>query len=468
MDERCGFIDVEESENADASVNRATRRHSEATAGSVTEHTGGERLALDELKEHILGHDSFEDMLAIVRTGISEDDRYQNASKVLHILGQLDEQQVTAKTKELGDARDSAHSLSAEQRKTLSRLDVLKQMFDAFFNRLLAYSFQTHVGLVTFGSSASISQPVTHAVENFRHQLNNMVAAGDTAIWDSITLASDQLQQYAAKYPKAKLRIICISDGEDNKSARLTLSYMTGGYKFQPASLEEAMAICEMEPVLSLLERPAMTLPRTKKSVAVDQATLDEFPQRKPLPQLSEPFVELKIFARHATSQVRADSNLRASRIHMELCNYGAFAHPHYDIYICEPNFGLWKIVMQGPPESIYAGKTFLLYVEMGEDYPMLPPKARFVTPVYHPNINRHGRICHSIFDRNWTVDTTIKDLIDTIYSLLLVPEFCDPINTVVTLNYHWDEVQFKEEAQQHIRKHATKSRAEWRQKITG
>ena len=106
----------------------------------------------------------------------------------------------------------------------------------------------------------------------------------------------DQLQQYASKYPKAKLRIICISDGEDNRSSRLvhdltsqlaghnivvdsfclgklhhigcsifidpffsgdadntalqTLSYMTGGYKFEPSSLEEAMAICEMEPVL--------------------------------------------------------------------------------------------------------------------------------------------------------------------------------------------------------------------------
>ena len=104
----------------------------------------------------------------------------------------------------------------------------------------------------------------------------------------------------------------------------------------------------------------------------------------------------------------------------------------------------------------------------MGEDYPMSLPKARFVTPVYHPNVNRHSRICHSIFDRNWTIDTTTKNLIDTIYSLLLVPEFSDPVNTVVTLNYHWDEVQFKEEAQRHINKHANKTRAAWRLEIMG
>lgn len=95
-------------------------------------------------------------------------------------------------------------------------------------------------------------------------------------------------------------------------------------------------------------------------------------------------------------------------------------------------------------------------------------PAARFVTPIYHPNINWHGRICHSILDRNWTADTSNKDLINTIYTLLWVPEFSDPINTVVVLNYHWDEVQFKEEAQKHIRKHAMKSRADWRKDIIG
>jgi ubiquitin-protein ligase len=125
-------------------------------------------------------------------------------------------------------------------------------------------------------------------------------------------------------------------------------------------------------------------------------------------------------------------------------------------------------LTSSGPPDSTYSGGTFLLYVEMGNGYPMSPPEARFITPIYHPNINRHGRICHSILDRNWTLDTSTKDVIDTIYSLLLVPEFSDPINTVVTLNYHWNEVQFKEEAQLHIEKHASKSRADWRSEIVG
>ncbi|KAI4677039.1 hypothetical protein J4E81_010999 [Alternaria sp. BMP 2799] len=400
-------------------------------------------------------------------------------------------------------------------RNTLSRLDVLKQMFDAYVNRLLAYNFRTHLGLVTFSTKSSVTQKITHAVENFRHKLNNTAAAGDTAIWDSIALAQDQLQEYAKQYSNAKLRIICISDGEDNRSTNKAhslptrllrdgivvdsfclgagvnnadlkrISFLTGGYVFQPKTLEEAMAICEMEPVLSLSERPDRS---HKGSIfrraylaapdisnfrvadlmgKVEQVSRDEFPDRKQHPQLAESFVELGLFNR-SSSVCRTDSNVRLSRIHNEIRNSGAKPHPHYDVFICESNMGLWKIVMQGPSDSTYSGGTFLLYLEMGDRYPMSPPEARFITPIYHPNINRHGRICHSILDRNWTLDTSTKDVIDTIYSLLLVPEFSDPINTVVTLNYHWDEVQFKEEAQRHIEKHASKSRATWRSEIVG
>ncbi len=49
-------------------------------------------------------------MLAIVRTAVGEHHRQQNVNKVLEILGQLDEQQVTAKARELEDARRRATS----------------------------------------------------------------------------------------------------------------------------------------------------------------------------------------------------------------------------------------------------------------------------------------------------------------------------------------------------------------------
>jgi hypothetical protein len=90
------------------------------------------------------------------------------------------EQQPTVLKLQLGRANNKARDPTY-----LDRLDVLKQTFDAFINRVLAYNFQTHIGLVTFGTTASLSQEITHAIENFRHQLNDATAEGDTALWNS-------------------------------------------------------------------------------------------------------------------------------------------------------------------------------------------------------------------------------------------------------------------------------------------
>ena len=313
---------------------------------------------------------------------------------------------------EMGEDVDQAQPLvlkinlgygpSKPNTRTLSRLDVLKQMFDAFVNRLLAYNFQTHMGLITFHSTTKVSQSITHAVENFRHKLNDMTASGDTSLWDALALANDQLNQYALKFPSAKKRIICLSDGMDTNSKRRaheisysllqskivvdslclgdvdnedlrTVAYLSGGYKFQPESLEQAMAICEMEPVLSQLERPDIVLPRAsqvhtydtqlrfiwaKERAIPETVTRDEFPERRAHPNFDDRFVELTTIVKSNNSSTgrswtglssdRSNANLRTSRILTEIRNIVANPHPHYDVYVSESNMAFWKVVMQG------------------------------------------------------------------------------------------------------------------------
>ena len=89
-----------------------------------------------------------------------------------------------------------------------------------------------------------------------------------------------------------------------------------------------------------------------------------------------------------------------------------------------------WRVLLQGAEGSPYEGGTWLLFARFPPEFPVLPPEMRFVTPILHCNVNCYGKICHSILDRNWTSDTTMKDVFNCIYGLLLTPDTDDPLDT--------------------------------------
>jgi hypothetical protein len=103
----------------------------------------------------------------------------------------------------------------------LSRLDVLKQMFEAFINRLISYGYKTNCGLVTFATEAQIRTPLTHVIENFRRATTSMESDGDTALWDAISLAQDQLNAYAEAKPDCRKRIVVFSKCQAIRSRQI-------------------------------------------------------------------------------------------------------------------------------------------------------------------------------------------------------------------------------------------------------
>ena len=48
---------------------------------------------------------------------------------------------------------------------------------------------------------------------------------------------------------------------------------------------------------------------------------------------------------------------------------------------------------------------------------------------IYHCNINSIGRICHSVLDRNYTSDISVKSILSCVYGLLMTPEPKDPLD---------------------------------------
>lgn len=45
-----------------------------------------------------------------------------------------------------------------------------------------------------------------------------MEPQGDTALWDALVLANEELSEHGKRFPEAKKRVVCLSDGDDNRS----------------------------------------------------------------------------------------------------------------------------------------------------------------------------------------------------------------------------------------------------------
>jgi ubiquitin-protein ligase len=78
------------------------------------------------------------------------------------------------------------------------------------------------------------------------------------------------------------------------------------------------------------------------------------------------------------------------------------------------------------------SGGKFNLELFLPDDYPMCPPRIRFLTRIYHPNIDRLGRICLDVLKNNWSPALQIRTILLSIQALLGAPNPEDPLNEAV------------------------------------
>ena len=77
-----------------------------------------------------------------------------------------------------------------------------------------------------------------------------------------------------------------------------------------------------------------------------------------------------------------------------------------------EDNFRHFFVKMKGPQNTCYEKGTFKLEVFLPEEYPMVCPKVLFRTKIYHPNIDKLGRICLDILKDKWSPSILIVKLL--------------------------------------------------------
>jgi ubiquitin-conjugating enzyme E2 G1 len=91
-----------------------------------------------------------------------------------------------------------------------------------------------------------------------------------------------------------------------------------------------------------------------------------------------------------------------------------------------------WEVIIIGPADTLYEGGIFKARLSFPPEYPLLPPKMRFITPMWHPNIYPDGSVCISILhapgddqwgyedaSERWLPVHTVETILISVISLL-------------------------------------------------
>ncbi|KAG5035777.1 hypothetical protein AAZX31_04G182000 [Glycine max] len=115
-------------------------------------------------------------------------------------------------------------------------------------------------------------------------------------------------------------------------------------------------------------------------------------------------------------------------------------------IKVCPKSDNLVLLIgtIPGPVGTPYEGGIFQIDITLPDGYPFEPPKMKFKTKVWHPNISsQSGAICLDILKDQWSPALTLKTALLSVQALLSAPQPDDPQDAVVAQQYLKDYQTF-------------------------
>ena len=129
-------------------------------------------------------------------------------------------------------------------------------------------------------------------------------------------------------------------------------------------------------------------------------------------------------------------------------------------------NVFVWEVMIMGPPETMYEGGFFNALLTFPPEYPNHPPKLKFVSDFYHPNVYPDGTVCISILhapgeDRygyedaseRWLPIHTVESILVSVLSMISSPNLESPANIDAAKLFRDDPAAYRKQVQRCVRR---------------
>lgn len=129
------------------------------------------------------------------------------------------------------------------------------------------------------------------------------------------------------------------------------------------------------------------------------------------------------------------------NRLRNELKEISKDTYYYYSVSPQKDNFLKWDGIIIGPQDTIFEGANIKVTLEFPKEYPNKPPLFNFVTPLFHPNVYKDGKVCISILhegvdefeyetlSERWNPSHSVNSILISIHSMLSAPNLDSPAN---------------------------------------
>jgi len=124
-----------------------------------------------------------------------------------------------------------------------------------------------------------------------------------------------------------------------------------------------------------------------------------------------------------------------------------------------------WEVIIMGPPDTYYEGGCFKSHLTFPKDYPNRPPKLKFISDIWHPNIEESGDVCISILhdpgedkygyekpQERWLPIHTVETIMVSVISMLSDPNDESPANIDAAKEWRNSRQVFKKKVARCVR----------------